>query len=191
MTDKILKELPEILVEYKCDIRKASRDDTNKQVMTESKIEVIDFDKIPNVYSRGRGWGAVPKSNDALYKDINGRWFFIEFKNGKFETADIYRKIYDSLIMLVDIGIVDNFEYIRNNFYYILVYNDQKNNKASKTEGLNMIYFNIQQRAQQEVKILGIGKLDGYLFKETHTYNKSQFENKFIRKVEQEESENS
>ena len=52
MTDKILKELPEILVEYKCDIRKASRDDTNKQVMTESKIEVIDFDKIPNVYSR-------------------------------------------------------------------------------------------------------------------------------------------
>lgn len=55
----------------------------------------------------------------------------------------------------------------------------------------NLLYSNIQQRAQQEVKILGIGKLDGYLFKETHTYNKSQFENKFIRKVEQEESENS
>ncbi len=28
-----------------------------------------------------------------------------------------------------------------------------------------MIYSNIQQRAQQEVKILGIGKLDGYLLK--------------------------
>ena len=61
MTDKILKELPEILVEYKCDIRKASRDDTNKQVMTESKIEVIDFDKNSQCVFKGKRLGCCSK----------------------------------------------------------------------------------------------------------------------------------
>ena len=122
---------------------------------------------------------------DDYYKGAIDYWEAKELR-----TQHVY-KIRETEGIPVKNGVKDIFEYIRNNFYYILVYNDQKNNKASKTEGLNMIYSNIQQRAQQEVKILGIGKLDGYLFKETHTYNKSQFENKFIRKVEQEESENS
>ena len=47
------------------------------------------------MYSRGRGWGAVPKSNDALYKDINGRWFLVELK------ANLKQLIYIEKFMIV------------------------------------------------------------------------------------------
>ena len=119
MTDKMIKELPDIFIDNICTMKKASTDSTNKETMTESLIKVINFDKIPNIYAKGRGWKAVPKSNDALYKDINGRWYFIEFKNGSFKQNDMYRKIYDSLIMLIDMKIINTFEDIRNNFCYI------------------------------------------------------------------------
>lgn len=132
MTDKVIKELPDIFIDNICTMKKASTDSTNKETMTESLIKVINFDKIPNIYAKGRGWKAVPKSNDALYKDINGRWYFIEFKNGSFKQNDMYRKIYDSLIMLIDMKIINTFEDIRNNFCYIFVYNDEKNNKSTK-----------------------------------------------------------
>lgn len=122
MTDKVIKELPDIFIDNICTMKKASTDSTNKETMTESLIKVINFDKIPNIYAKGRGWKAVPKSNDALYKDINGRWYFIEFKNGSFKQNDMYRKIYDSLIMLIDMKIINTFEDIRNNFCYIFVY---------------------------------------------------------------------
>lgn len=72
MTDKVIKELPDIFIDNICTMKKASTDSTNKETMTESLIKVINFDKIPNIYAKGRGWKAVPKSNDALYKDING-----------------------------------------------------------------------------------------------------------------------
>lgn len=188
MTDKVIKELPDIFIDNICTMKKASTDSTNKETMTESLIKVINFDKIPNIYAKGRGWKAVPKSNDALYKDINGRWYFIEFKNGSFKQNDMYRKIYDSLIMLIDMKMINTFEDIRNNFCYIFVYNDEKNNKAQKTESLGKIYASIQKNAQQEAKIMGIGNLEGYLFKETHTYSKEQFENKFIHLMENQET---
>ena len=146
MTDKVIKELPDIFIDNICTMKKASTDSTNKETMTESLIKVINFDKIPNIYAKGRGWKAVPKSNDALYKDINGRWYFIEFKNGSFKQNDMYRKIYDSLIMLIDMKIINTFEDIRNNFCYIFVYNDEKNNKAQKTESLGKIYASIRKK---------------------------------------------
>ena len=129
MKDEVLAELPDILKEHTCTMKKASKDSAKSENMTECMIKVIDFDKIPNEYSRGKGWLSVPTSNDALYRDIEGKWTFIEFKNGTLKTADIYRKIYDSIIMLIDMGIVKDFQYIRDNFNYILVYNDEKNKK--------------------------------------------------------------
>lgn len=189
MKDEVLAELPDILKEHTCTMKKASTDSAKNENMTECMIKVIDFDKIPNEYSRGKGWSSVPTSNDALYRDIEGKWTFIEFKNGTLKTADIYRKIYDSLIMLIDIGIVKDFQYIRDNFNYILVYNDEKNKKIQKSESRDLIYCNIMERAKQEEKILDIGKLEGYLFKETHTFTKKQFNDRFIQLMEEQEND--
>lgn len=82
MTDEIIESIPEKLRGHRCKLKKASYDDANKQYMCESNITVIHFDKIPNEYTRGRGWSFGPRSNDALYIDKNRHWYFIEFKNG-------------------------------------------------------------------------------------------------------------
>lgn len=55
MTDKVIKELPDIFIDNICTMKKASTDSTNKETMTESLIKVINFDKIPNIYAKGRG----------------------------------------------------------------------------------------------------------------------------------------
>lgn len=119
MTKEVIEKLPEQLKVHICSMKKASKDTTNKTPMSESTLEVVDFDKIPNEYARGRGWKGVPNSNDALYIDINGRWFFIEFKNGLIKKEEIYRKIYDSLIMLMEWKIIPNFDFARKNINYI------------------------------------------------------------------------
>lgn len=93
MTEETIKKLPDILKKHVCTLKKASLDDSRSSNMCESTVKVIDFDKIPNEYSRGKGFPGVPNSNDALYIGVEGKWYFIEFKNGSIDKANIYRKL--------------------------------------------------------------------------------------------------
>lgn len=104
MTEDILNELPEVLARHTCTLKAASYDDSRNVSMCESRMKVINFDKIPKAYLRGKGWRHVPNSNDALYISPDKKWFFIEFKNGSIDRSDVYRKIYDSIIMLIELG---------------------------------------------------------------------------------------
>ena len=155
--------------------------------MCESLIKVIDFDKIPNVYSRGKGWGAVPKSNDVLYIDVQGKWYFIEFKNGTIQKDEIYRKLYDSLIMLLEWDIIPDFDFVRKNICYILVYNEEKYGKIQQSQARSQNYSYFMKLARQEERLFDIDKFEGYLFNEVHTYTKSLFEDCFVRMKEKEE----
>lgn len=187
MTEEIISRLPSILKDYICTLKKASMDTTNKKPMCESLMKVINFDKIPNEYSRGKGWGCVPKSNDALYIDVQGKWFFIEFKNGTIQKDEVYRKLYDSLIMLIEWGIIPDFDFIRNNIVFILVYNEGKYGKIQQAQARDQNYNYIMKLAQQEERLFDIDKFEGYLFKETHTYTQNLFENNFVKLKEEEE----
>lgn len=62
MKNEIINKLPEELREHKCSLKKASKDDANSQHMCDSLIEVVNFDKIPPVYAKGKGWSGVPLS---------------------------------------------------------------------------------------------------------------------------------
>lgn len=75
MTEEIINKLPKQLGKYICTLKKASMDTANNNSMCDSSIKVVNFDKLPNEYSRGRGWNGVPNSNDALYIDIEGKWY--------------------------------------------------------------------------------------------------------------------
>jgi hypothetical protein len=187
MTEEVLNGLSEILKKHICTMSKASLDDSRKEPMTESELKVINFDKIPNEYSRGKGWEYVPCSNDALYIINEQEWYFIEFKNGSIEKDSLYRKIYDSLIILIELGVVPNFQYVRDNFNYILVYNSEKYPKIQKSEGRSENYDYILNLAKTEKRLFEIDKFEGYLFKKTHTYNKIEFSEKFIKPMEQQE----
>lgn len=188
MREEVMNALPKLLKEHITTLKKASADGSNKAYMCESKMEIIDFDKIPNEYARGKGWNGVPKSNDALYIDVQGKWYFIEFKNGTIAKDDIYRKIYDSLIMLIEEGVIPNFDFVRENINYILVYNEEKDDKVPNSADRDRNYAYLMRLAEQEEKLYGIEKFEKYLFRETHTYTKNQFKEKFINRMEQEEN---
>jgi len=187
MTEEVINGLSEILKKHICTIKRASLDDSRKETMTESKLKVINFDKIPNEFSRGRGWAYVPCSNDALYITNERKCFFIEFKNGSIEKSGLYRKIYDSIIMLIELGVVPDFQYIRDNFNYILVYNSEKCPQIQKSESRSENYSYILNLAKTEKRLFEIDKFEGYLFKKTHTYDKEEFEDKFIEPMERQE----
>ena len=162
---------------YFTTLKRASYDQANNEYMTESSLEVINFDKVPNEFSRGKHWAGVPKSNDALYID-SPLWTFIEFKNardGKLDQVDIYRKIYDSIMMLLELGIVPDMDFVRNHIGYILVC------RAKKPKNLAVIHNYAQNRAKSETILFGLRKLKDYLLAEVHTYSPEEFEERFVQ----------
>lgn len=187
MTEEIKKGLHPMLQKHTCTLEKASRDTTNAEPICNSQMEVVDFDKIPNEFSRGRGWSNVPKSNDALYIDAQQKWHFIEFKNGEVKKGEVYRKLYDSLLMLMEWNIIPSFDFIRTNIDYILVYNADKYGKDQKAPAREQTYSYIMALAEQEERLFDIDKFEKYLFRKTHTYTKAQFEERFVRPMEEEE----
>lgn len=187
MTEETIELLHETLKRHVCTLKKTSMDETNNECMCDSKMKVVNFDKIPSEYARGRGWSGVPCSNDALYVSAEGKWYFIEFKNGEIQKDQVYRKLYDSLIMLIDLNIIPDFEFVRNNINYILVYNSKKYDKIPDSPERDRNYGYFLELAQQEKKLFGIDKFEKYLFRETHTYTKSLFEEKFVLPMEREE----
>ena len=66
--------------------------------MTNSEIQVINFDKVKDCYIKDMFLSNSPCSNDALYIGKN-KIFFVEFKNGALEknksrVYNIYNKIF-------------------------------------------------------------------------------------------------
>lgn len=188
MTKENLENLPKPLNGHTCSLKEASFDTTNKYSMTKSMLKVVHFDKIPNEYARYLGLKGKPASNDALYISADKKWYFIEFKNGSVDKSDVFRKIYDSIIMLVEMGIIPNFQFVRDNVRYILVYNSDKYRKIQKSLNRDKINNYSLERAKKEEKLFEIDKLEGYLFEETHTYTKQLFEEKFVIKMEEQEN---
>lgn len=162
MTEEDIEKLPEILKDYICTLKRASLDTTNKQYMCESTIKVVNFDKIPNAYAKGRGWKSVPNSNDALYISFENRWYFIEFKNGSIDKADLYRKIYDSVIMLLEMNIIPDIEFVRKNIEFILVYNSENMEKLSRLRQerqILIIYSGVQVRKKSCFRLRNLNSI--------------------------------
>lgn len=189
MTKEIKEGLPRMLKKHICELRETSWDSAKEEFMCTSQIEVIDFDQLPVDYVNGREWSNTPKSNDALYIDAQRKWHFIEFKNGRVQKDDIYRKLYDSLIMLMECGIIEDFAFVRENIDYILVYNADKYGKDQEAPARDQTYSYFMGLAEQEERLFDIDKFETYLFRKTHTYTKAQFEEKFVRPMEKEEKE--
>lgn len=187
MKESIIDSLDPRLKSHLCTLKKSSLDKENNIYMCSSLIKVVDYDAFPKIYSQGKGWSGVPKSNDALYIDENEEWHFIEFKNGKVEKDDIFRKIYDSIIMLIESGIFPNFDFVREKVNYILVYNSKKNGRVQDSESRDMVHNYTRRLANEEQKMFEIYKVEQYLFKETHTYTKELFEEIFVKRMEKEE----
>jgi hypothetical protein len=187
MTEDIINDLPNILKKHICTLKKASLDDSNSSNMCESSLKVVNFDKIPNEYCRGKGWPNVPKSNDALYIRDDGSWHFVEFKNGTIDKSDLYRKLYDSIVMLIELEIIPDFDFSREKISYTLVYNSNKYPRLQESESRSENFSYIIARAKMEEKLFEIEKFEKYFLKEAHTYSKELFIEKFVKPMEKDE----
>ena len=187
MTEDVIRKLPEALSRHICTLRKASTDSSNDAQMCGSPLKVVNFDKIPKEYSCGKNRPFMPRSNDALYIGKDDVWHFIEFKNGKIDKSEIYRKIYDSIIMLIEMGLVPDFEFLRSHAEYILVYNSDKYPVIQESESRSENFSYLFNLAKEEERLFDIEKFEHYLFHKTHTYTKERFQTCFVTPMEKQE----
>lgn len=157
--------------------------------MTQSELPVINFDKVKNEYVSDLHLATVPSSNDALYRDKEGYYYFIEFKNGKVSSKkshELQKKIYDSLLIfndILDVGI----SYCRENVDYILVYNEEKNpeennmSERSTPPSLVAIAGHFANKAGKSFVRFGLEPFERMYFRKVNTYTEREFEEKFVR----------
>lgn len=188
MTEEVINKLPDILKAHIDTLKKTSYDRENHIYMVESRLKVISFDKVSKIYAKSKGCSVMPASNDALYISEDDAWYFIEFKNGSVDKAELYRKIYDSLIILLELGLVPDYTYIRGAVSYILVYNSEKYGKIQDSEARNINFDYIMRLSNEEKRLFGVEKFEGFLFKKTHTYTKKLFDQNFIIPMEAHEA---
>ena len=185
-------------------LEKASEDDNNGEHMTKSQLKVINFDSVGGKkYTRNNNLSIQLKTNDVLFLHNDERYTFIEFKNGKLldksnridikKLKDIELKILNSMFVLGDIEekSLNTLKEITN---YILVYNEEKNSPNEKNSILEIGNYFVNQGSslsvgentfdKDEIICFGLEKFIGYCFKNVHTYSKEEFEEKFVKKME-------
>ena len=168
------------------------KDGKEPRYMTNSEIQVINFDKVKNWYIKDMFLSSTPCSNDALYIGKDNKIFFVEFKNGALEKNkkmifNVYNKIYDSLLIFNDI-VHQNISFCRENLYFILVYNESKNSseeRETKQEDSPKarISKSIHNKAKKKFVRFGFDKFEKIYFKEVFTYTESEFENLFLTSI--------
>ena len=178
-----------------------------KEYMTNSeKIKVINFDNLSKKgYSkmlRLKGQSFPFKTNDALYLDVeNNKFIFIEFKNGSFsvneknfkekELPQLELKIIGSMYILQEIT-GKSFKELREITDYILVYNKEKNPHIFSAVDMGNYIVNLGTLNNKKITnpkkgiSFGIEKFKGYCFENVHTYSKEEFEEKFVKRIENE-----
>ena len=187
-------------------LKQTSKDDNNEEYMTESQIKVINFDSVGgDKYTRNNNLSIQLKTNDVLFLHNDERYTFIEFKNGKLldksnridikKLKDIELKILNSMFVLGDIEgkSLNTLKEITN---YILVYNEEKNSPNEKNSISEIGNYFVNQGSnlsiventfeKDEIICFGLEKFKGYCFKNVHTYSKEEFEEKFVKKIENE-----
>lgn len=211
ISNELLNKLPREL-KNSCDILKnTSYDHKNDIYMTDSEIQVFDFDKVKDSYIKNNlnNVNPNPKSNDALYVTNEGKWIFIEFKNGEIDNLvnfEINKKIYDSIAILFDLMVDKNevdfkssISFSRRNIDYMLVYNvdkyDEKkqtsltkqgisrqNSRLQNSKSRDLLKKSVMKLSKQNFILFGLDQFKGYFFENVFTYSIDEFEENFVKR---------
>lgn len=156
--------------------KETSYDANNHQYMTNSEIQVVNFDDFKNEYCSLHGWSNSGfRSTDALWI-VSGKLYLVEFKNGNIFTCqgkicdltseEIRTKINESIIILSD-AFTQCVSDFRNDATFILVYNDSKFRSR--------IHDFVTQRSGVPLIRFGMNRYKGTLFHDVKTLNESEF----------------
>jgi len=184
----------EIFTNNKATLKETSKSNHNGSAtyMTESILNVVNFDAVKLEYVRDLSVFETPASNDALFFDNFDNCYFIEFKSGYIDrkkTFEIRLKIFDSLLIFTDI-VGSGVSFTRNKMSYILVYNEGKN---PLPEGMacgmqvslsreSIAKYIIERRAKKKYIRFNLERFEGLYFKDVYTYTEDDFESEFVSK---------
>ena len=166
-----------ILARNKTSLKETSCNDQspNNPYMTNSSLEVINFDAVKTEYVDSLHLSEVPKSNDALLQKKDGSLVFVEFKGGQLNQRllyDLRKKIYDSILILGDI-LGETISHTRMNLDYVLVHSD----KAFGTPpSLDYIVKSVAENANEKHIKGGLNAFKSYCFREVATLTTDEFE---------------
>lgn len=189
-----------LLNDYISTMRETSYDSDNKEYMSLSDIEVIDFDNVKGEYVSKKYWPDSQKpidhirSCDTFYISDDDKFYLIEFKNGKISRKkqyQIYEKIYDSFIILLDVFNMTVSDW-RIKTEFILVYNSKNNKEDNEPENIQdsksraEIGNFISSKADENFIRFGLGKYQDYLFNKVFTLTEEEFEEEYVNYWEKE-----
>ncbi|KAB8288551.1 hypothetical protein DSM100688_0553 [Bifidobacterium ramosum] len=174
--------------------------DTHHQVgMVVSDHDAVNFDKIAEITCRAASYNAhvkqprVPRSPDALIVDDQRReWYFIEFKNGRVTEMEVSQKMYDAILLSLDVHIVPDRSFFNKFATFILVYNPERLNdrqiarynahfggeykpRPCDQTGRIQTQAYFKDLAEEDFDPFGIAKLKGYLFRDVVVQTQRRF----------------
>jgi hypothetical protein len=161
--------------------------------MTDSMIDVVNFDLVKNEYVKDMSLSELPESNDAFYVDDTEEMCFIEFKGGRLNKEKIYGirlKIFDSLLILKDI-ININISHTRTNLNYILVYNENKNPLSSDEDNVIQVSKSrvaigdyLMKKGRLKLIRFNLERFEKLYFKNVFTITEEEFNSRFVKRWE-------
>ena len=174
----------------KSTLKECSKDNSDPnciKFMTESQLEVINFDMVKTKYTNALKLSEeCAASVDALLQADEAS-AFIEFKNGNLSgqaaKQNMKNKIRDSLLLFCGLT-KQTIRDTRENLDFILVYNEEKNhshNRPKKDEVSDSpsrieIGSHFLCKGNEELIQFGLERYKHLYFREVHTYTKAEFD---------------
>lgn len=135
--------------------------------MTNALNKAISGDELKKFYTKNFKFSYRLSSVDAIYKFANNSIYIIEFKSGKIDKKNIYKKAYDTFITLRELEIIKNLNYSINYVLYIVVYNKKIDEKMDNLYNIDKHLYNLTTNNYKNKSLHSIGDFGQYLFKES------------------------
>lgn len=154
-----------------------SRDSGKNESMIVSELPVINYDMVAGFHKKHKQYAKQIKSCDALFLDASGAPFFIEFKNGAFNENDLREKIFPSILMAMDLGLIESLKDACNRASFVLVYNAKRSARDNIKHQLDRISHKvfIHKKAREYKWLFG---------ENVFSYTPDEFAEKFLSKYD-------
>ena len=140
-------------------------------------LQAVDFDKVKEKWNQSRFHDQV-KSCDALYYQ-DGDYYLLEFKTGHVDGLDVFRKIYDSIIGLMEHGKL-TLEECRRQLNVILIANNAENSPnaplSKHLQKLTKWRYSMNKAFLKSLKDNDIRRLTNFLVKWAYRMTPDDFE---------------
>lgn len=159
--------------------KECSYDSAADESMVDSDEKIINFDRVKTRYMNSLGKSEeCAASVDAVGEDVQGKVYFIEFKNGAIDDDNIRNKITESLLIYHDIT-HRTIQDTRKNTEFILVFNPDK----IRLRPLERRAMNLARLSNVPCHLHGLDRFYGTWVRRAYMMPAKEFMDKMVSKI--------